>query len=162
MSMSRPVLIAAAALAAALAVPSAAGAQQTPEPGERYISVNGTATAPVKAPRRETDATIGAAVQAASLAALPPAIEAARQRAAVVAQAAGLTLGAIESVSEFPYGPFGLEVGRFGPGRYCGNVTRRVTRRTASGRRVRRRTTVRECVVPPQVTQIVTVTFAVQ
>jgi hypothetical protein len=153
--VSRPVLIAAAVVGAALAVPGTASAQTpapTPTPGERYIIVTGAGIAPVDAPSRETNASIGAAVRAASLVALPRAIAAARERAAAVAQATGLTLGAIEAVDESRYGPFGLEFGRFGPGRWCGTVTRR-----RAGRRVTRR----ECQVPQQSTVIVAVTFAV-
>jgi hypothetical protein len=160
--MSRLALIL-VVVAAGLLSPLVARAQQpaTPTPGERYIAMTGTGRAPVTAPERESDASIGQAVEAAGLVALPRAIEAARERAVVAARAAGLTLGAIESVDDSRYGPF-LEFGRFGPGRYCGTVSRRVTRRTPGGRRVRRTLRVRECDVPEQASVIAVVTFAVQ
>ena len=150
-------------LAASLASPLAAGAQQppAPTPGERYISTTGTGRAPVTAPRRQSEETIGRAVDAAALVALPDAIDAARRRAVVAARAAGLTLGAVESVDDSRNVPY-LDFGRFGPGRYCGTVAHRVTRRTASGRRVTRTVRMRRCDVPPQATVIAVVTFAVQ
>jgi hypothetical protein len=68
--------------------------------------MTGTRRAPVTAPRRESDATIGRAVGAAALVALPRTIDAARQRALVLARATPLTLDAVESVDGLRDGPY--------------------------------------------------------
>jgi hypothetical protein len=62
------------------------------------------------------------------------------------------------------FGPFPFEsFGRFGPGRYCGTVTRRsfAPRRPGEPLRVVRRVRERRCLVPPQATVIAVATFAV-
>ena len=84
---------------------------------------------------------------------------------AELARLAGLTLGAIVSISDAPaspyFGPYGF-YGTFGPDRFCGTVRSPVFRRGADGKRRRVGTrTRRVCRVPPIVTSSVTVTFAV-
>lgn len=151
-------------LALALLVPPAAEAQ-APASTERFVAVTGRVSEAVEAPARETNATIAAAIREAQTSALPRAVADARERAGIVARAAGLTLGGLLNVDESRYGPFGREeFGRFGPGEYCGTVTRNVyapRRRGERRRRVIRRVREQRCFVPDRVTVSVAVTFAV-
>jgi hypothetical protein len=154
----------AAVMAAALLVP-AADAQAPPA---KSVTTIGVASVGVKPSDRKDNASIKEAVEAADAAARPKAIASARERAGELAQAAGLTLGGVMSVSEastFPYyGPFGVPYGlqgTFGPGKYCGQVRSSHIKRDANGRAHRvlgKRH--RICRVPPTVTVSLTVTFA--
>jgi hypothetical protein len=154
----------AAVMAAALLVP-AADAQAPPA---KSVTTIGVASVSVKPSDRKDNASIKEAVEAADAAARPKAIASARERAGELAQAAGLTLGGVTSVSEastFPYyGPFGVPYGlqgTFGPGKYCGQVRSSHIKRDANGRAHRvfgKRH--RICRVPPTVTVSLTVTFA--
>jgi uncharacterized protein YggE len=124
-------------VATALLVP-AAGAQAPPA---KSVTTIGIGTASVTPKDRKSNASIKEAVEAADDAARPKAIASARERATELAQAAGLTLGAITSVSEAPtlpyYGPFGAPYGlqgTFGPGKYCGNVRTSHLKRDSNGR----------------------------
>ena len=162
--MSRRVLV--LCVLGVLALPAVAGAQEVPAPvpGERFIGVSGAASARVQAPARRTNATIARAVRRASLAALPRAIAAARQRAEVVARATGLRLGEVRSVDETRFGPFFDGFGRYGPGQYCATRTRRIFARRRPGEarpRVIRTVRERRCDVPPRTSTVVAVTFAV-
>ena len=85
---------------------------------------------------------IGAAVEAAHDRAVRRAIANAREEAARMAAAGGLTLGALVSVAEVQPNPFfGGQIGgayggdgTFGPGKFCGTIRTAVRRRDASGR----------------------------
>jgi hypothetical protein len=96
--------------------------------------------------------------------AVPRALINAQVQANRYAFAAGLTLGAIQSVSEpasSPYGYyFGPYYGRFGPNRYCGRVTT-VKRKVVNGKRkaVSKKTRFR-CFKPEFMTVSLSVTFA--
>jgi uncharacterized protein YggE len=157
----------AAVLAAGVLVP-AAGAQAPAVPPAKSVTTVGAATVSVKPDDRKSNSSIKEAVEAADTSARPKAIAAARERATELAQAAGLTLGAITAVSDAPtvpfYGPYltpyGLQ-GTFGPGKFCGTVrpVRRVRGSDGKTRTVRGKAR-RTCRVPPNVTVSVTVTFA--
>jgi uncharacterized protein YggE len=157
----------AAVLAAGVLVP-AASAQSPAAPPAKSVTTIGAATVSVKPDNRKSNASIKAAVEAADSSARPKAIVAARERAAELAQAAGLALGAITSISDAPtvpyYGPFGAPYGlqgTFGPGKFCG-IVRPVHRvRGSDGKtRIVRGKARRTCRVPANVTVSVTVTFA--
>jgi hypothetical protein len=153
----------AAVLAAGVVVPAAHA--QAPA---KSVTTIGAATVSVKPADRKSNASIKKAVDVADASARPKAITAARERATELAQAAGLTLGAITSVSDAPalpfYGPFGQPYalqGTFGPGKFCGKVRpiRRVRGSDSRFRTVRGKAR-RTCRVPPNVTLSLTVTFA--
>ena len=167
--MSRALLKSLSICALPLAVVAAAGpaaSAQAPAttPTRTVVSV-GTASAAVTPQDRNSNASIQKAVEDAQAAALPDAVREGRDYAAKLAAAAGLTLGELVSISNAPsapYGPFAYSLGPFGPGRYCGNRRQPIVKRDAQGRRkVVGHRTRRLCVVPPRVTQQVTLTFAV-
>lgn len=148
--------------AGTLSVTAAAVAQEG-----RTVTALASAAVKVQRPASLSSATIGRAVEAAREKSGPAAVRNAREEATRLAAAAGLTLGALQSVAEqspSPFGPFGgygLD-GTFGPGRYCGRIRTAVFKRDARGRRVfqRRFRTRFGCRVPPTVTTTVSVTFA--
>ena len=153
------------ALGVVLALPHAAVAQQ---PQQRTITAIGTSSAPVTPTDRNNNESIKSAIAAARIAGVGPALTSARARGELIAQAAGVTLGAIQSIDETvananPYfggGPG--ELGTFGPGEFCGTVPRYVTRR--SGNRVRRvrKGTRRICRFPNAIETRLAVTYAIQ
>ncbi len=152
-----------AALAGLLAVPLAAA----PAVAET-VAATGIGQAEITVKRPLTQAKIAAAVQRARDLAAPRALLAARTQAARYADAALLQLGPILSIEEpapSPYGYYGFygltgNVGRFGPNRYCGEVTT-VKRRVVNGKRhvVSRRTSYR-CFVPQAAVTTLYVEFA--
>lgn len=154
----------AALVAAAVLVPAAEA--QAPA---KSVTTVGAASVSVKPADRKSNASIKAAVDAADASARPKAIANARERAGELAQSAGLTLGAITSVSEAPavpfyFGPYGAAYGlqgTFGPGKFCG-VTRTSHLKRLSNGQTRRVLGKRHrvCRIPPNVTVSVTVTFA--
>lgn len=158
--------LATAAAAALLAVP-AADAQAPPA---KSVTTIGIGTASVTPKDRKDNAAIKEAVDAADAAARPKAIASARERATELAQAAGLTLGGITSVSEasqvpYYYGPFGSPPyalqGTFGPGKYCDNIRTSHLKRDSKGhvRRVLGKRH-RVCRFPSTLSVSLTVTFA--
>jgi hypothetical protein len=155
----------AAMAAAGVLVPAAEA--QAPPPAKSVTTI-GAASARVKPKDRKSNASIRDAVEAADAAARPKAVANAREHAAELAQAAGLTLGAITSVSDAPsvpfYGPYGVPYslqGTFGPGKYCGITRSFHLRRDSQGRvhRVAGRRH-RVCRIPPTVTVSLTIAFA--
>ena len=121
--------------AAVLGVP-AADAQAPPA---KSVTTIGVGSASVKPKDRKDNASIKEAVDAADASARPKAIAAARERATELAQAAGLTLGGITSVSEasnFPYyGPFGVPYalqGRSAPASSAARSAARTSSATAT------------------------------
>ncbi len=132
----------------ALTPGQAGGKGPTPEPDDgpdpRGLTISGTGVALVRAPERRTEATIDRAVAAARPAALRRAVGQARDRAARLASAAGLTLG--EAVAVRDHDPE-AEGFHGGPARHCARA------------RVRGRATQR-CTVPPMAAATVSVTFA--
>jgi len=156
--------LATVAAAALLGVP-AADAQAPPA---KSVTTIGIGSASVKPKDRKDNASIKEAVEAADAAARPKAISQARDRATELAQAAGLTLGGITSVSEassFPYyGPFGAPYGlqgTFGPGKFCGTIRSSHIKRDSNGhvhRVLGKRH--RVCRFPSTLNVSLTVTFA--
>jgi Protein of unknown function (DUF541) len=163
--MTRLTRLGCAAAALALLVAPSALAQETPTGGKTVTGL-GSGAVKVDKPSTLNDQTIRKAVLAARQAAVPKAVVAAQAEAQRLAAGAGLTLGGLQSISEepaSPYGPFGFygELGTFGPGRYCGTVTRVQFHRTKSGRRVPgKRRRVHTCRVPSQVSVSVAATYA--
>jgi hypothetical protein len=149
-------------LGVVLALPQAALAQQ------RTVTAVGSSLNPVTPSDRTDNAAILAAIAAAKNAGIGPAMAAARTRAEQLAQAAGLTLGAVQGIEEgggagtFFFGGGPSELGTFGPGEFCGTVPRYVIRR-GPGRRVRRvrRGTRRVCRFPNVIETRLAVTYAV-
>ena len=152
-----------AAVTAALMLVPAAQAQAP----AKSVTASGVASVAVKPDDRTSNASIKAAVEAANTSAQPKAIAEAREQATTLAAAAGLTLGAIISVSDAPatpfYGPYFAPYtqGTFGPGKYCGTVRTPHLKHLSNGktRRVFGKPH-RVCRIPPSVTVSVTVTFA--
>lgn len=141
--------VALAAVTAALVSSTTATAQG---PAPEGVTVTGVASVGVERPERLTDRTIQRAVAESFRTAVPRAVRDARANAGLIAQAAGLTLGPITSVSQGPeyafYRPFSS--------RYCRTVRSRRTRRG----RVRLPRPREVCRVPPETTVVVRVTFA--
>jgi hypothetical protein len=152
------------AAAAVLAVPAA----EAQAPPAKSVTTIGIGTASVKPADRKSNASIKEAVDAADDAARPKAIASAKERATELAQASGLTLGGITSVSEasqFPYyGPFGPPYalqGTFGPGKFCGTTRSSHLKRDKNGnvhRVLGKRH--RVCRFPSTINVQLTVTFA--
>src|SRR5687768_7767799 len=110
-------------LAVLMSMAGAAVAQQ-PAAASPTITANGYGSANPEPVDRNSEKSIAAAVERAERAALPLAVTEARERAALIAKASGLTLGSLISVGDLPnaaYGPFYLG-GTFGPGKYCGTI----------------------------------------
>jgi hypothetical protein len=131
--------LAGAALAAGAG--SRATAQSTPS--GKSVTALGIGQVTVTPQDRHSNASIVAAVEASEAKAIPQAISEARDRAAALAKASGLTIGAIESVDETPQSPFFGYIGGpnaypapFGKDKYCGDERRPTFRRNAAGRRV--------------------------
>jgi hypothetical protein len=141
-----------------LAFASAAIADQT-------ITAVGTSQEKVAPKDPKDNDSINEAVEAAHKASIPAAIQDAREEATSLASSSGLTLGAIQSVDEnvtsFPYayGPYGT-IAPFGPGKYCGDITRSVLKRGKDGHRHRVHVKIHRCIVPQFVTTTLAVTFA--
>ncbi|HMJ34222.1 MAG TPA: hypothetical protein VK501_09910 [Baekduia sp.] len=102
----------------------------------RALVAEGTGQGRVAPRDRRSSASIRHALRAARLAAMPAALAEARRDARSIAAGAGLPMGALFSIAEVrrPYEDPAL--GAFGPGRFCGTVSRPVFRRDpATGRR---------------------------
>jgi hypothetical protein len=155
----------AAVAAAGVLAPAAYG--QAPAPAKSVTTI-GAASVSVKPQDRKSNASIKAAIEAADTSARPKAVAQARERAAQLAQTAGLVLGPITSISDAPslpfYGPFSQPYalqGTFGPGKFCGQVRSIRRKRGSDGKfRIVRGKPHRACRVPPSVTVSLTVTFA--
>jgi hypothetical protein len=133
----------------------------TPTTSANTIVVIATGQAEVKAANRNSNASIRAAVLDAQRTATPRGIINARVSAAVVGNAAGLTVGAIISVEDQSlfYSP-GFNY-QFGLNQYCGKVPRRRVVRDADGKRkVIRLPARRRCNVPEYAITTIKVTFA--
>jgi uncharacterized protein DUF541 len=159
--MIRCVVVGACAFALSALAAASAAAQDA-----QTVTAIGSAQVVVKPRNRTVNASIADAVRAASIRAMPLAIAHAREEADRIASAVGLVLGPIVSVNEnvlpsSPYGPYLVpSFGPFGPGRYCGTVTRVSAKRDASGRRIVRRVKEHRCSAPPFASATVAVTFS--
>jgi hypothetical protein len=124
------------------------------------ITVTGIGAQPVQRPRRLGDRAIARAVAAAQAAAFPEALTDARAHAEAIARAAGLRVGAVESVADTGDTYSAGVAGRFGIRRHCGVIARRIFRRDETGRAVVRRTRRRHrCIVPRQSVVTLTVRY---
>jgi Protein of unknown function (DUF541) len=145
-------------IVAALAAAAPATADQT-----KSVTATGAAQVKVAPKDRKSESSIRAAVEAARQAGIPAALKDAREYGVKYAKAAGLTLGAIVSVSDasnngFAYGP-GF-YGPFGPNQFCGTIRQPVFKKVAGKRRVVGTKRVHRCFVPPFVATVLTVTYA--
>lgn len=141
----------------------AAAQQQQQQPST--ITATGSATVKPEPADRMSETSIAAAVREAKKKLLPLAVAAARARAVEIGQATGLTVGAVQSVSDAPFSPFFGnnfgEEGTFGPGRFCATVGRfRLIRR--DGRIVGRKRigSRRSCRVPSRIATTLSITYA--
>ena len=150
---------------AALAVGAAPAIAQT-----GTVTATGTGQVKVSPQNRHSNSSIVAAVDKAQQAAIPAAIGQAHEYALQYAQAAGLTLGSIFSISDtqsglgqgYFYGPYPT-LGVFGPNKYCAVIGAHVIKRISGPGhkvtvvKVKRR---RVCDVPPYATSTLTVTYS--
>lgn len=134
----------------------------------KTVTSTGTGSIPVQPTDRNNEVAIRAAVDAARKLAIPAALADARDRASSYAQAAGLTLGAVQSVSDTAnaseYPPFAISgpvpgpvPGPFGPNTFCGIVHQPVFKRGHP--RPVRFIVRRRCFVPPAAAVTLTVTY---
>jgi hypothetical protein len=124
-----------------LAGAPASSLAQEPPPAQTVTALASAAVVVVH-PKHLTNATISRSVLTARTKAGPAAVRNARREATRLAAAAGLTLGALESVAEQPQSPFmpygggnGVD-GTFGPGKFCGTIRAPVFKRDKQGRNV--------------------------
>jgi hypothetical protein len=161
MSHRIAVRAAAAALGAALAVPGVAAAQDAVS--AKTVTAIGTSEVPINQHVAKTNAAVRAAIERSQVKAGPLAIQLAQQEAQRLAAAAGLTLGALQSIAEVQPSPFGGQftyglTGTIGPGKWCGQLmtSRLVTR---NGKRRRTFSHHYGCRIPREASQIVSATF---
>ncbi|HEY6888117.1 MAG TPA: hypothetical protein VI300_10070, partial [Solirubrobacter sp.] len=157
----RPVglIVTGAVVLAAALLPAAASAQAP----ATTLTAAGTGQSAPKPDDRKSESSIREAVEAAEAAALPKAVVEAKSHAVALAAAAGLTLGALISISDAPSTSFPFYYGLpgFPNGHYCGNVRRfKTVVRNGKRRRVSAGTH-RVCRIPPQVVSSVQLTYAV-
>jgi uncharacterized protein YggE len=144
----------------------ASAQEPVPQP-QRTLIAAGQGAVKVTPKDRDSNASIVAAVNAANAKALPLAIKDARTQAAQLATAAGVTLGALVTVSNSApvtgpfYGPYYPVTGTFGPNQFCGKVTTRPSHIDKSGKRVfGKPRTRRTCRIPATIQRSVQLTFA--
>jgi uncharacterized protein YggE len=138
----------------AIAQPATSSTAQT-------ITATGTAQQRVVPEDRKSNASIAAAVEKAHKASIAGALRQAHEYAGLYAKAVGMTLGAVISVSDAQngfYGPGPFSIGPFGPGRFCGTVTR-VIGRPVRGQKPKLKR-VHRCFVPSFASATLTVTYA--
>jgi uncharacterized protein YggE len=130
----------------------------------KSVTATGTGTVKVTPTNRQSNASIKAAVEAARKTAIKPAIDNAREHALLYAQAAGLALGPVISVSDvqsngFAYygGPF---FGPFGPDQYCGFIRRTTVKIVAGKKKIVPGKRVRRCFVPAFESTTLTITYS--
>src|SRR3954464_5017010 len=130
--------------------------------GAETVSAIGTGQVEVTPENPRDNDSIIKAIDAARATVLPLALADARVRAHQLADSSGLVLGNVESVEEYQNQNFGYgdgTTGTFGPGEFCGTVTRSVRRRLRDGRLVRRRVKQTRCFFPRALVASVEVTF---
>jgi uncharacterized protein YggE len=157
--MSRVSFVVAATVAALMAATPAAADQA------KSITATGTDQVKVVPKNRNSNSSISAAVDAARKAGIAGAMSEAHEYAGDYARAAGLTLGAVSSVSDAQnngfsyYGP-GPFFGPFGPNQFCGKAPQPVFSTVNGKRKLVRVKRVHRCFVPPFEVTSLTVTFA--
>ena len=168
MAAALALALAGAIVGALLAAGSGTTATAQSPTNSKTVTAIGLGQVNVTPKDRHKNASIVEAVEASEAKAIPQAVQAARERATKLAQAGGLTLGAVQSVEEvqqqFPfYGPGGPNAypAPFGKDKYCGDERRPRFRRDANGRRrVVGTRTVHVCRPPRFVIINLSVTFA--
>lgn len=143
---------------AALVVAAPATADQS-----QSVTATGTAQVKVVPKDRRSNSSIEAAVEAARTAGIPAALKDAHGYAVKYAHAAGLTLGAIEAVSDAANGAFGYGpgfYGPFGPNQFCGTVRRPIVKTVGGKKKVVGTKKLHRCFVPPSVATVLTVTYS--
>lgn len=153
-------LLPAAMVIAAMAVVPATAAAAT-QAGQT-VTATGTGQARVKPANRHSNASIVAAVDAAHVAAIGGALNQAHEYATDYAQSVGLTLGAVQAVTDASQNTFygngpGVFFGPFGPNRYCG-TTSQIVGRPGKGHKPKFRK-VHRCFVPAFAYTTLTVTY---
>jgi hypothetical protein len=126
------------------------------------VTALGQSAVQVKPANEKNNDSIKAAIAEARATALPLALADARSRAQQLAEGSGLVLGDVDAVEEYQgpgFGDYGQTTGTFGPGQFCGTVTRTVRRRTKSGKIVRRRVKQTRCFFPEVLLTSVEVTY---
>ncbi len=164
--MSRRLLVLAGVLAGLTSATPAIAASSTPG----SVTATGTQLTRVLPTNRKSNSSIQAAVTAAQKAGINGALAAAHDNAVSYAQAAGLTLGTIISVSDVQnngggfYGPYGggPYYGSFGPDQYCGTQRRPVFRIVNGKRKLVRVKKSRVCYVPRYEATTLSVTYNAQ
>lgn len=132
------------------------------------VTATGTKLVRVVPSNRKSNASIAAAVAAAQKAGISGALAAAHENALSYANASGLTLGAVISVTDVQsngnsFGPFGGGFfGPFAPDQYCGIERRPVFKVVNKRRKLVRVRKFRTCVVPPFEATTLTVTYSAQ
>jgi len=131
----------------------------------KSVTATGSSEVKVSPKNRKSNPSIRAAVDAARKAGIGDALDQAHEYASDYARAAGLTLGAIVSVSDAQtgpgyYGPGPFIVGPFGPNQYCGTVRRPIFKVVGGKRKVVRVRRVHRCFVPPFEVTTLTVTYS--
>jgi uncharacterized protein YggE len=160
--------LAGAVLGAMLAAGSGSSARAQGASAGKSVTAIGLGQVTVTPKDRHNNASIVAAVEASEAKAIPQAVSSAHERATKLAQAGGLTLGAVQSVEEvqnqFPfYGPGGPNAypAPFGKDKYCGDERRpRFVRDSNGRRRVSGSRLVHVCRAPRFVIVNLSVTFA--
>jgi uncharacterized protein YggE len=125
------------------------------------ITATGTAQMRVVPKNRHSSASIAAAVDRAHKASIAGALTQAHEYAVDYANATGLKLGSVISVSDVQngfYGPGSLGIGPFGPGQYCGTI-RQVVGRPVRGQKPKFKT-VHRCIVPRFASATLSVTYS--
>ena len=159
--MSLRVPLSATAIAAVFVAATPAVAQSSQTQGT--VTATGTGQAAVHPANRHSNASIAAAVDAARRAAIKGAMNEAREYATDYANAAGLTLGSVISVSDqqsngfYGFGGPGF-FGPFGPNQFCGTIQRPIGK-VVRGTKPRFKK-VHRCFVPPFAYTTLTVTYS--
>lgn len=128
------------------------------------VTATGTGQHLVHPENRKSNASIAAAYDAARQAAIGGALKEAHKYALAYAKGVGLTLGAVQSISDvqngFFYGP-GQFAGPFGPDQFCGTLRQPIFKKEKKGRRkVVGTKKVHRCFVPRSAFVTLTVTYA--
>jgi hypothetical protein len=150
------------AMVAALIVAAPAVAQPATTSSGDTITATGAAQTRVEPKNRNSNSSIAAAYDRARKAAIRGALKEAHEYAVDYANAVGLTLGSVISVSDvqsngfFAYGP-GV-IGPFGPGQFCGTI-RQVVGKPAPGHKPTFKT-IHRCVVPQFAVISLSVTYS--
>jgi uncharacterized protein YggE len=156
--MSRKVSLLLGMCLVALMAFAAPGAAQT-----GTVTATGTGQTRVLPTNRSSNASIVAAYHAAEQASIAGAISQAHEKALAYAQAVGLSLGSVVSVSDASnngyIGP-GQFFGPFGPDQFCGTLRQPVFKMVGHRRKVVRVKKVHRCVVPRFAFTTLTLTYS--